>query len=493
MKTAISKEGLYSALLSKDSRFDGKFFVGISSTGIYCRPTCRAKTPKIENCTFFETAAEAEQAAYRPCLLCRPELAPGKSIMDARFQLARRAARLLEEDCSSGQSVERLAGRLGCTDRHLRRVFADEYHITPLQYLQTCRLLFAKSLLTDTTLSIASVAQASGFGSLRRFNDLFKKHYRMTPSSLRNKSDKKNSKDSSLTVFVGYRPPYRWDEVLEFLKQRAILGVETVADDTYLRAVRHVNPQGQEVRGWIQVAHNQGKNALSVTVSESLLSVLPQVLARVRRLFDLYCEPKVIFEALAPMNDIKPDLCVLGTRVPGCYDEFEMATRAILGQQITVKAASTLAARMVKELGTPLGQEKEGVTHLFPSPSELLSVDSPIEDTLGSLGIIASRARTIEALARSLSSGEITLDPSAQAEEQIEKLMSIKGIGSWTAQYIAMRTMEWPDSFLETDVGVKHALAPATPKEMLAMAEPWRPWRSYATLNLWNSLARAQG
>lgn len=490
MDGALDNAGLYSAFISKDTRFDGRFFVGISSTGIYCRPVCGARTPKEKNCSFYKTAAEAEQAGYRPCLICRPELAPGRSITDATSSLARRAARLLEEDCKSGQSLETLAGRLGCTDRHLRRVFASEYHISPVQYLQTCRLLLAKSLLTDTDILVAEVAIAAGFGSLRRFNDLFKRRYHLSPTALRKQSKQQGTKQEAVTLQLGYRPPYRWDEMLGFLGQRAIPGIESIFEGQYCRTVRHSSSESKELCGWIRVGHNPKKGTLTVTLSEALLPVASQVLARVRHLFDLHCEPALVYKALSSMNDIRPNLCVLGTRVPGCYNAFEMAMRAILGQQITVKAATTLAGRVASTFGTPIETGIEGLSYLFPHPSELLSQDIPLEDALGSLGVISTRARTIKALARSLISKEINLDLCVDPKEEIEKLMSIKGVGSWTAHYIAMRTMEWSDSFLETDAGIKHALAPATPKEMLTMAQSWRPWRSYATVNLWNSLTQ---
>lgn len=480
--------GLYAAFVVKDARFDGRFFVGISSTGIYCRPVCRARQPKAENCTFYSTAAEAELAGYRPCLLCRPELAPGTSITDATTVLAHKAARMLEKNCGMGQSLDELAGRLGCTDRHLRRVFTTEYNVSPVQYLQTCRLLLAKNLLTDTNLNIIDVAMSAGFGSLRRFNDLFKKHYNLTPTTLRKQSAAGKQKDSNITLALGYRPPYCWEDMLNFLAGRAIIGIEVVKDGEYMRTVHLENTEGKSVYGWVRVGHKPKKNILSVTVSETLLSVLPQVLARIRHLFDLYCNPVAVYETLRVMNDIRPNLFVLGTRVPGCFNTFEMAVRAVLGQQITVKAASTLAARIVDAYGTPVQTGIEGLTHIFPSPEAILALDGPIENYFGPLGVIAVRSRTIYELARTIVQGEIDFDLCAQPEEEMKKLMTIHGIGSWTAQYIAMRAMEWPDAFLETDAGVKKALQPYTSKELLKMAENWRPWRSYATVNLWNSL-----
>jgi len=487
MLTADSTQ-LYAAYKAKDSRFDGRFFIGISSTGIYCRPVCRARQPKIENCTFYPTAAEAECSGYRPCLLCRPELAPGLSITDATAVLARRAGRMLEENCGSGQSLDELAGRLGYTDRHLRRVFAAEYNVTPVQYLQTCRLLLAKNLLTDSNLSILDVAMAAGFGSLRRFNALFKQHYQLSPTALRKNISSEKEQRGGITLALGYRPPYRWKEMLNFLAERAIPGVELVANNEYMRTVHLLNADKKPVYGWVRVRHRPEKNVLTVMINESLLSVIPQVMAKVRRLFDLNCDPETIYESLASMNNIRPGLCVLGTRLPDSFNAFEMSVRAILGQQITVKAASTLTGRFANVFGKPIQTKIDGLTHVFPSHEDILAIDEPIENHISPLGIIATRARTIYEMAKAIEQGKIDFDLYIQPETEIEKLMAIPGIGSWTAKYIAMRTMEWTDAFLETDVGVKKALEPCPPKEIKQLSEAWRPWRSYATINLWNSL-----
>ncbi len=480
--------GLYEAFIAKDARFDGRFFVGISSTGIYCRPVCRARKPKLENCTFYHTAAEAEQAGFRPCLLCRPELAPGSSITDATATLARRAAKMLEENCGSGQSLRELAIQLGCTDRHLRRAFAVEYNVSPVQYLQTCRLLLAKNLLTDTNMSVINVAMAAGFGSLRRFNDLFKKHYQLSPTDLRRKMPEGKVQSSEITVTLGYRPPYRFEAMLRFLAARAIPGIEVISDEQYMRTVHLRDAAGNHVYGWIQITHKPQRNSLNVTIPETLLPILPQVLGKVRRMFDLNCDPESVYERLASMNDIRPGLSVLGVRLPGSFDVFEMSVRAVLGQQITVKAARTIAARMAETFGMPVQTNIEGLTHVFPSPEDILTLEGPIENHLGPLGVIATRARTIHALASAIAQEEIDFNLPSQPEKEMKKLLAIPGIGHWTAQYIAMRTMEWPDAFLETDAGVKKALAPLTPKELLEIAENWRPWRSYATINLWNTL-----
>lgn len=486
--TSSKNKAHYAIFKAKDPRFDGRFFVGVSSTGIYCRPVCRAKLPKADNCTYFDTAAAAEQAGFRPCLLCRPELAPGAAPVDATAHLVRRAARMLEESCGSEQSIADIAGRLGYTDRHLRRAFVDEYHVTPIQYLQTCKLLLAKNLLTDTSLSILDVAMAAGFGSLRRFNELFKKQYRLAPTALRKQLRRDKKESDAITLALGYRPPYPWEKMLAFLALRAIPGVETVANGEYARTVRVETAGDSPALGWVRIGHRSESHMLSVTVDSALLPVLPQVLGRVRHLFDLYCNPDVVFETLQSMNTIRPNLYVEGTRVPGCFDAFEMAVRAVLGQQITVKGARTLAARLVAAFGVPLRTGIDGLTHVFPSANEIADLRGPIGDRLGPLGITGARARTIHELATRLGDGDIDVTHAAIPEVEAEKLLRIPGIGPWTAHYIAMRAMGWTDAFLHTDYGVKKALAPKSEKEIVALSETWRPWRSYATVALWNSL-----
>lgn len=478
---------LYSAFKAKDARFDGRFVVAISSTKIYCRPICKAKLPKPENCNFYLTPAEAEQAGYRPCLLCRPELAPGLARIDSVTNLAYRTARMLEENCGDDKSLEEVAKRLGYTDRHLRRAFMAEYKVSPIEYLQTCRLLLAKNLLTDTSLSVLDVAMAAGFGSIRRFNELLKKQYNLSPTDLRKRARENKKEKGEVTVALGYRPPYDWEKILAFFDGRAITGVEKIKNGEYMRVVQMTTSENKKTHGWLRVGHNPGENALVVTVSESLLPALPQVLTRVRCLFDLYCDSNSVYETLSKMNEIRPGLCVLGTRVPGCFNAFEMSVRAILGQQITVKAASTLATRIAQTYGIPIDTGVEGLTHIFPSPEDFLAMGESIQNNLGQLGVTSTRSNTIYALAKAIVNKEIDFD-SIQPQEEMKKLMAIKGIGSWTANYIAMRAMEWTDAFLETDVGVRNALPSYTSKEMLAMSEAWRPWRSYAVLNLWNSL-----
>ncbi|MCM0080186.1 hypothetical protein L4X63_01145 [Geomonas sp. Red32] len=292
---------------------------------------------------------------------------------------------------------------------------------------------------------------------------------------------------SPITLQLSYRPPYQWQQMLNFLALRAIPGVESAVDGEYLRTVTLATRGKRPVRGWVRVGFLQQRNVLSVSCSPALLPVLTPLLARIRHLFDLHCEPYAVYEALASMNTIRPGLCILGTRLPGCFDPFEMAVRAVLGQQITVKAARTLAARLVDAYGTPFDTGVDHLTRIFPSPEAIMALDGPIENRLGPLGITGVRARTILKLAEAVVRREVDLRFGARPETEIKKLMAIPGIGPWTAQYIAMRALGWSDAFPHTDFGVTKALEPRTPKEILALAETWRPWRSYATVNLWNS------
>jgi AraC family transcriptional regulator of adaptative response / DNA-3-methyladenine glycosylase II len=492
-------DALYAAFRAKDPRFDGRVFVGVRTTGIYCRPVCRAKQAARENCTFYASAAQAELAGYRPCLLCRPELAPGRSCQDASARMAVNAARIIDETCGEDLGLGEVARKLGISDRHLRRVFLDEFGVPPVHYLQTARLLAAKGLLTDTGLPVLEVAMASGFGSLRRFNELFRTRYGLAPTELRRRLPGGSGSAASVTVRLGYRPPYRWDAMLAFLEKRAIAGVETVRDGEYLRTVRlrsRNSGTSWEASGWLRVGNLPGKSSLAVTVSESLLPVMPQVLSRVRRLFDLHCDPDAVYRTLEPMNLVAPGLCVPGTRVPGAFDPFETAVRAVLGQQITVRAAGTLAGRIAGELGEPVDTGMEGLSRVFPDP-EILAIpdpESPVstEDRLGALGIIGSRSRAIVGLAAAVVWGKLDLDLLGDPADETVKLTSVRGIGGWTAGYMGMRAGGWPDVFLESDAGIRKALPGRTPRELLALSEKWSPWRSYATVNLWNSLQEAK-
>lgn len=407
--------------------------------------------------------------------------------MDSTSHIAHKAAMIMEENCLADMKIVDLAAMLGVTGRHLRRAFSTQFGVSPVQYLQTRRLLLAKCILADTELSITKAALYAGFGSIRRFNDLFKKYYRATPSTFRGSERAMAENKETITLTLGYRPPYAWDELAEFLADRAIPGVELVKDGTYSRTVS-IRNENALYCGWISVANKPKDNSLSVTMCCSLLPVLPRILAKIRRLFDLNCDPIEICNKLSVLNELAPDLCVPGLRLPGCFDPFEMCVRAILGQQITVKAARTLAMRLAHAFGGTISTPFEELQYTFPSSKTIFDLEPPIENKLGPLGITSVRARSTFALAEATETGSLHFTSEAEPEAELEKLVKLPGFGPWTVQYIGMRAFGWPDAFPHTDYGVKKALANLTEKEILDKSQAWRPWRSYATLNLWNSL-----
>ncbi len=469
----LDSDQCYRALRTHDSRFDGRFFVGVATTGIYCRPVCTARTPHQKNCTFYPSAAAAEAGGFRPCLRCRPELAPGFATVDANRRLAQATAGLIEDGSLTDARLPDVARGLGVTDRHLRRVFQEEFGVAPIQYAQTQRLLLAKRLLTDTQMPVLAVAMASGFASLRRFNDLFRTRYHMTPAQLRRKSPARAPGDR-LVFDLAYRPPYDWPAMLAFLDKRAIVGVEAVEKNAYLRTVC-IGSAG----GWIRVMPSKRRSALQVTVSASLAGVIPPLLARVKHLFDLACHPDEIAQTLGPLAAAHP-----GLRLPGAIDGFEVAVRAILGQQVTVRAASTIAGRFAAALGEDFETPFAPLSKLFPTPAKVAALDP---SAIASHGIIAARARAIVALATGVAAGHIRLEPSAAVEATVAALDALPGVGPWTAQYVAMRALAWPDAFPHVDVAVVKAMN-LTPAKALAHAQSWRPWRAYAVLHLWKSL-----
>ncbi|WP_043703907.1 DNA-3-methyladenine glycosylase 2 [Leptothrix cholodnii] len=480
---ATAHAACYAALVARDRRFDGRFFVGVTSTGIYCRPVCGVRTPKAANCRFFDNAAAAEAGGFRPCLRCRPELAPGLAGIDMPSRLAWAAAQRIEAGALDDGGLTGLSARLGITDRHLRRIFMAAFGVTPIDYAQTQRLLIAKRLLADTTLPVTEVALAAGFGSLRRFNHLFQSRYRLTPGELRRASGPA-AREGGLHFELAFRPPLDWPRLLAFLAARCVAGVEAVADGTYRRSVR-LHAGGSEHTGWLALGLAAHGEAIAVDVAPSLLRVLPALLAGVRRLCDLSCDPQAVAAVLGPLAADAP-----GLRVPGAFDGFEMAVRAVLGQQVTVKAAHTLAGRMAAAFGEPLRSEQslDGVGLLFPTPQRLASAGA---EQIAALGIVRSRADALIALAQAVSSGEIDLGPAADVALCTERLQALPGIGRWTAQYIALRALGWPDAWPSGDVALIKALGAAGPREADALAEAWRPWRSYATVQLWRRLAEA--
>jgi AraC family transcriptional regulator of adaptative response / DNA-3-methyladenine glycosylase II len=478
----LDPEACYQALKARDPRFDGRFFVGVSSTRIYCRPVCTVKTPQQKNCTFYPSAAAAEVAGYRPCLRCRPELAPGNASIDATARLAHSAAGWIEDGLLNEASVEELAQRLGVTDRHLRRVFQSELGVSPVEYAQTHRLLLAKRLLTDTPLTVTGVAMASGFGSLRRFNALFRSRYRLSPSDLRKRMTVSSSADV-LTFQLGYRPPLDWNRLLEFLSKRSIDGVEHIDGARYQRTVRIVHGEKQHA-GWIAVAPSKRKPTVEVQMSASLVAAIPSVLGRVKRLFDLACNPLEISAALGELAVPRP-----GLRLPGAFDGFEIAVRAVVGQQITVKAARTLVGRFAARFGQPIKTPFTSLRTLFPAPAQVAQLQ---HSDIAANGILSARAKTIIALASALADGTLVLEPGADVDHTIRLLRAVPGVGEWTAQYIAMRALSWPNAFPHTDYGVLKAMGEKNPRVALERAAEWQPWRAYAVIHLWNSLEVAQ-
>jgi AraC family transcriptional regulator of adaptative response / DNA-3-methyladenine glycosylase II len=480
----LNPEHCYQAVLTRDARFDGRFFVAVKTTHIYCRPICRVKTPMRKNCEFFSYAAAAEVAGYRPCKRCRPELAPGSSLMEISSQQARNAAWHIGQDFLAEHSLAELADKLGITDRQMRRVFREEFGVSPVEFSQTQRLLLAKQLLTDSAMPVTDVAYASGFKSLRRFNALLKERYRLSPTEFRKQQRKEVPRNFTEFPFrLNYRPPFDWQGLLGFLSQRVIPQVELVQNEKYFRTVR-ITRQNKDFTGWLEVTHDADKHMLSVRLADSLLPVCASVLERLKRLFDLHMDPVAINSVLGALAKPRP-----GLRLPGSFDGFEMAIRTILGQQISVAAARTLAGRLALRFGTPLQTPFGPLTRLFPGPQPLASATV---SQIARLGITGKRAETLIALSRAMASGALELEPGSRVEDTLKELHKIPGIGEWTVQYIAMRALSWPDAFPHTDLGIKKALNTNNAKKILKHAEQWRPWRAYAALHLWAGLTEKQ-
>jgi AraC family transcriptional regulator of adaptative response / DNA-3-methyladenine glycosylase II len=477
-------KSLYQALLARDRRFDGLFFVAVTSTRIYCRPICPVKPPMEKNCRFYNTAPEAEQAGFRPCLRCRPELAPGHAPVDASQRIAHLVVQRIEEGHDDeSNALESIAKEFALSSRQIRRIIQKELGVPPIQLLLTRRLLLAKQLLTETTLPIIDVAFASGFASLRRFNDAFSTRYGMPPTRLRKQAIEDTAPlahtDTS-TLQLSYRPPYDWTGILAFLKGRELKGVEWVTENAYARTVHLGN-----AKGWIRLTHLDKKHALALEFSHSLTPVLPALLNRVRNLFDLNARPELINThfakdaLLGPLVKAHP-----GLRVPGAFDGFELGLRAILGQQVTVKAATTIAGRVATAFGEPISTPFPELNRLTPSPTILAKSNV---DSLARYGIVSARCRSILALAEAHASGALCLDSSHHhsPESTIERLAEIPGIGKWTANYIAMRALRWPDAFPKEDIAIRNNLGGVTAKQAEEMSQAWRPWRSYAVLHIW--------
>jgi AraC family transcriptional regulator, regulatory protein of adaptative response / DNA-3-methyladenine glycosylase II len=485
----LDRDACYRALRTRDARFDGRFFTGVRTTGIFCRPVCPARLPRLENCVFLPSAAAALAAGFRPCLRCRPETSPDVAAWHGTSSTVRRALALiaggaLDED----GDVAGLASRLGVGERHLRRLFRRHLGASPIAVAQARRLLFAKTLIDETRLPMTQVALAAGYGSVRRFQATMRRAYGRAPLELR-ASRREEAAGSSIALRLAFRPPYDWPALLAFLAARAIPGVEAVAGERYLRTFAI-----GASRGVVEVARVPGADRLRAEVRSSDVTELAALVPRLFRVLDLGADPVTIGEhlsqdpLLAPLVAARP-----GLRVPGAWEGFELAVRAILGQQVTVGAATGLAGRLVAAYGEPLGTaETGGVGHglrfVFPQPARLADAD------LASLGMPRARAAAISSLAAAVAADARFFDPARGLDAAVERLRALPGIGEWTAQYIAMRVLREPDAFPAGDVGLQRATAGTatqrpTPAALLARAEAWRPWRAYAALHLWTSLA----
>ncbi|TKB51249.1 DNA-3-methyladenine glycosylase 2 family protein [Ferrimonas sediminicola] len=468
----LTHEQCERARLARDSRFDGRFFTAVISTGIYCRPVCPAPPPRPENVRYFANAAAAAAAGFRPCLRCRPESAPLSPAWRGCETTVDRALTLIH-DGEPGETLAGVCERLGVSQRHLRRLFQHHLGVSPLAYALNHRLLFAKQLLAESELSVLDIALACGFNSRRRFNDAFVGQFRLTPTRVRRGE---SGVGQGCTLTLSYRPPLDWSRMLAFLALRALPGVEVVEDDRYRRAFRW-----QQARGWFEVAPVSGRDALGLTLHCDSPRAIRPVVQRVRRVLDLDLDPLELTRHLsqdplqAPLWLAQP-----ACRLPGVWSEFEAVVRALVGQQISVKGARTILSRLCRRFGDPL--QGPGLARLFPEPAALAGAD------LSGLGLTRPRAGWIAAIAQAYAEGFSAGE--GDLVSRVNRLKTLKGVGDWTAHYVCMRAFGESDAFVATDLGLYHALGltRGTAAQTLALAEPWRPWRAYGVMALWHSL-----
>jgi len=463
------------ARVTRDARFDGKFFIAVLSTGIYCRPICPVRTVKESSVRYYPSAAAATEAGFRPCLRCRPESCPGTPAWLGTSNTVSRALRLIGESGLEDGGVEVLAERLGIGSRHLRRLFLRHLGATPIAVAHTRRLHFAKKLIDETRLPMSQIALASGFGCVWRFNAGIRKVYNRTPTQIRRLARQKEIQSKNQYLFrLHFRPPYHWDGVLAFLAARATPGVEVVEHGSYRRTISW---NGRD--GYFEVSPDPGHDALVVRIEFGDPHSLFFIIERIRAMFDLNADWEAIVQSLKTdpllVGSVEADP---GLRVPGCWNGFELATRAILGQQITVKGATALAGRMTSRFGKPFSATR-GLTHLFPTPEVLADAK------IASIGLPGARAKTIRALARAVCDGRICFERVVDTDAFLRQLCEIPGIGKWTAQYVAMRALAEPDAFPIDDLGLRRATALGSSRELERYAEAWRPWRAYAAMYLW--------
>ncbi len=480
----LDEKTCYRAVAARDSRFDGRFFTGVRTTGVYCRPICPARTPKPENVRFFPCAAAAEEAGFRACRRCRPETAPGTPAWSGKSATVSRALRLIELGDRGDSGLGEIAGRLGVGTRHLRRLFREELGASPKAVEITRRTHFARRLLQETSLPVSRIAFTAGFGSIRRFNEVMRETFGASPLELRSATGAppaRRATDSS-SLEIPFRPPSPWRALAGFLGRRAIPGVEQAGPRFYRRTFRVGKSSGIA-----EVRPIPGKNALELRVPDVAAQDLLALADRARRLFDTDADPAVIAGHLRRDSELASRAKLAGVRLPGCWDPFEMGARAILGQQITVAAARTLAGRLADLAGTVLPAEDEGLRRVFPDAAAVAGTD------LGRLGIPQSRARTLRAFAAAYADGRFERASAAGLTSLLGELTAIPGIGDWTAHYIAMRAFGEPDAFPAGDLWLRRAFAsggrPASALELDRISQPWRPWRAYAAVSLWEAMS----
>ena len=472
----------YEAVRARDRRFDGCFFVAVKTTGIYCRPICPARQPARDRCVFFARAAEAERAGFRACFRCRPELAPGNAVIDSKSRLVRLAAHRIASGYLNEHSVDDLASSLGVTARHLRRALEDELGVSPVEFAQTQRLSIAKQLLQDTSVPLSDVAHAAGFGSIRRFNALFRQRFARSPSAIR-RTGATHLERGFIAIRLDYRPPLDWQAMLSFLAARAIPGVESVEAGTYRRSAKI----GQ-CAGVISVRAARQTSALVANISLSLVPMLSQIVPRLRALFDLDARPTVVQQHLvADPILMQPVRSRPGLRVPGAFDGFELGVRAILGQQVSVTAATTLSGRFAARYGSPSEDGEASPPVVFPTAQQVAAHSST---HVKAVGIPLTRAQTIVAFARAIADGNVDLSRGLDPLRVIEDLQCLPGIGPWTAQYIAMRALNWPNAFPSGDLVLRKALGAKTASEAEKRTLGWQPWRAYGALHLWTVISQ---
>ena len=484
----LDAETCYRALLSRDARFDGRFFAAVRTTGIYCRPVCPARKPLRANVTFFPNAAAAEEAGFRPCRRCRPERAP--EAFEGGSALVARALRRIHAGALDEDGVEGLAAGLGVGARHLTRLFRDELGASPGAVGRTLRAHLARRLIDESDLPMTDVAGMAGFRSVRRFNAVVRESFGATPSELRRRRRRTDEgRAAPVELRLPYRAPYDLEGVFAFLARRAVAGLETVAGRAYRRTVLH---EGRA--GWIELRPASGRDAMLFATNLPPTRGVVGLVERAKRLLDLRSDPRAVGDVLAADPRLARELLrTPGVRVPGAWDGFEIAVRAVLGQQVSLRGACTLVGRLVTLAGRPVeARAGDDLTHAFPTPEEVLRADA--DGALGALGVPGRRRQALVALARAVADGELDLDPGADPDAVRRRLVALPGVGPWTAEYVAMRALADPDAFPGGDLVLRRAAAGEgrTPSagDLIRRAEAWRPWRAYAAVLLWSAAGR---